>query len=98
MKRKRPSDLKDLACGCYISHSEIFKEYHGKFDKKKDMARISKIVGESKSSMYVERMMQLNRYSQRFDVGGWRTSRDGNDAIPKIHKKSNGDYYVCPYS
>ena len=97
MDRKKNADEKNLCCGCYISNSEIFKEHHGKFDAKKEKERISEIVGEHKDSAFVDRMVKLNKYSQRLDVGGWRTTRDGREAQPKIDKNSKGDYYICPY-
>ena len=97
MKKQKPSETKDLCCGCYISHSEVFKEYDGKFDKKKDAERIAHIVGEKKDSSYVDRMVKLNKFSQRLDVGGWRTDRNGKPSEPKIDKRSKGDYYICPY-
>ena len=28
---------------------------------------------------------------------GWKTNKFGNISVQKIHKKSDGDFYICPY-
>ena len=99
MAKQRATDYSNLGCGCYISHSEIFKDFDNPadFNMKEEAARIAKIVGCDPKSKFVKRMVRLNKFSQQFDVGGWRTRRDGKPAIQKVDKESDGDFYICPY-
>jgi len=105
MKKFGKNDHTLLASGCYIAHSEIFKDL--KLESKEDVdmkkveeeetKRIVQIVGMNTKDEFVKRMVKLNLFSQQYDVGGWRTKENGLPAKQKLHKKDDGDFYICPY-
>ena len=43
--------------------------------------RIKEIVGEKHGEEFIKRMVRLNKFSQQYDVGGWKTDKFGKYTI-----------------
>ena len=84
-----------LLCGStYISRSEAFHEYGGEYDAQVDKERLRKLYGDEDE---VNHLQRVNEYCQYKDFGGWKTKRNGEKSVQKIHRDMPGDYYICPY-
>ena len=94
MKKKHQCvDTHLLCASTYISESEAFCQYTN-YDANEDKLRLCKIFDNPDQ---INHLQKLNEYSQYQDFGGWNTKPDGSPAVQKIHKGSEGDFYICPY-
>ena len=92
-KQNKIEETHALCASTYISHSEAFHQYEN-YDVEKDKKRLRNIFNDED---LVNHLQKVNEYSQIKEFGGWRKKKDGSEPVQKIHKDSEGDYYICPY-
>ena len=94
LKKKNKKQKTHLLCaGLYISRSEALHQYDN-YSPEVDKKRLKEMFQDDEEVDYLQK---VNEYSQVKDYGGWRTRADGSPARQKIHRDSDGDYYICPY-
>ena len=101
--KKTPEHL--LCCGLYISRSEALYQYDN-YCPKIDRIRLQNLYPKAPESE-IDYLQKVNEYSQIKYYGGWRDEEgkycgDGDEESKsspkqKIHRDSEGDYYICPY-
>ena len=94
LERKNKKEKTHLLCaGLYISRSEALYQYEN-YDPEVDKKRLKEMFDDEEE---INHLQKVNEFSQVKDYGGWRTRPDGTPPRQKIHKNSEGDYYICPY-